>query len=324
MQALMSLFAEHGLLALFLGVLTEQLGSPLPSLPFLLLAGAQASDGRLSAWQALAVAALAAGLANSLWFLLGRRLGRRVLTTLCRISISPDSCVRQNELSFARRGAQTLLLAKFVPGLTVLAPPLAGALGLGWRHFLTYNLAGSLLWAGAGLASGWLFHAQIDGLLAALDGLGQIALGVGTGLLAAYVGWRLWRRWRLRRLHQGLSRMTPDALAARLHAAAGQGLLVVDVRASAPELPVQSRIPGAVHLDMSRLDPAAIAGWPADIELVTYCACPNDASAAKAARWLVDQGRSASVLAGGIEAWIGAGHALEALPGAEGLMPTSA
>jgi rhodanese-related sulfurtransferase len=232
--------------------------------------------------------------------------------------------VRQNELSFARRGAQTLLLAKFVPGLTVLAPPLAGALGLGWGRFLAYNLAGSLLWAGAGLLGGWVFHAQIDGLLAALDGLGQIALGVAAGLLAAYVGWRLWRRWRLSRLHRGLARMTPDELAARLQAGAGRDLLIVDVRAGAPELPLPTRIPGAVALDMSRLDASSIASWSAEVEIVTYCACPNDASAAKAAHWLIGQGRSASVLAGGIEAWSRAGHALEALPGTEALRPSTA
>lgn len=317
MQALTTLFAEHGLLALSLGVFTEQVGAPIPSLPFLLLAGRQASEGLLPVWQVLAASALAAMGANTLWFLAGRRLGRRVLTLLCRISISPDSCVRQNELSFARRGAQTLLVAKFVPGLTVLAPPLAGALGLSWSRFLIYNLAGSLLWAGVGIAVGWVFHAQIDGLLAALDGLGQIALAVAVGLLAGYVAWRLWRRWRVRRVLQGLERVAPDELAALLgsrHGMAGR-LRVVDVRATSPALPLESRIPGALHLDLRRLDDAdALAGWPQDAEFVTYCACPEDASAAKAAQWLIEQGFPTRVLRGGIEAWAQAGHALEALP----------
>lgn len=318
MHDLTTLFAEHGLLALFLGVFTEQMGAPIPAMPFLLLAGRQASEGALPAWQAVAAAAGAAMLANALWFTAGRRLGRRVLTTLCRISISPDSCVRQNELSFAQRGAQTLLVAKFVPGLTVLAPPLAGALGLSWPRFLAFNLVGSLLWAGVGIAVGWVFRAQIDHLLAALDGLGQMALGLAAAALLGYVAWRLWRRWRVRRALQRLERVAPDELAALLsaHPAAPAALLVVDVRAASPEMPLESRIPGALHLDLRELGGDAattLAGWPPAAEIVTYCACPNDASAAKAAQWLISQGRSARVLAGGIEAWAQAGHAVETL-----------
>ena len=311
MQALIALFEQHSLAALFLGVLCEQLGAPLPSLPFLLLAGVQLADGRLSPWQALAVATVAALLANTLWYLAGRRLGRRVLTTLCLISISPDSCVRQNELSFVRRGALTLLVAKFVPGLTVLAPPLAGALGMSWRAFLGFSLAGTLLWAGTGLVAGVVFHEQIADLLAALDRLGQAALGVGLALLALYVLWRVWRRWSVKRRLQRLKRVDPDELAADLRA--GRPLLVVDVRAQSPVLPLESRIPGAVHLDLARLETEAIAGWSLEAEIVTYCACPGDASAAKVACWLIAQGRPASVLAGGIDAWASRGHALELL-----------
>lgn len=314
MQALITLFEQHSLLALFLGVLCEQLGAPLPSLPFLLLAGVQLADGRLSSWQALAVATAAALLANTLWYLAGRRLGRRVLTTLCRISISPDSCVRQNELSFARRGVLTLLVAKFVPGLTVLAPPLAGALGMRWRAFLLFDMAGTLLWVASGLAAGLLFHEQIGDLLALLDRLGQAALGVAGAVLAAYVLWRVWRRWHVRQTLQRLERVQPQDLAARLQA--GRPVLVVDVRACSPELPLASRIPGALHLDLSSLDGQAIADWPVTAEIVTYCACPNDASAAKAAQWLIAQGRQARVLAGGIDAWSASGQALEQLAAA--------
>jgi membrane protein DedA with SNARE-associated domain/rhodanese-related sulfurtransferase len=309
MQALLDLFAQHGSLALGLAVLTEQLGSPLPSLPFLLLAGAQSGDA-LGLIRALAVSTGAAMSANALWFWAGRRLGRRVLTTLCRISISPDSCLRQNELSFLQRGANTLLIAKFVPGLSILAPPLAGALGMTWHTFLAYNLAGAVLWAGTGLVAGHLFQAEIDGLLGALDGLGQIALLVAGSLLGAYIAWRPWRRWQMRRALTRIERIQPGELALRL--SAGQELLVIDVRAASPALPLGERIPGARHLDTSRLDVEAIAAWPVTAELVTYCACPNDASAAKAAQWLGAQGRRALVLAGGIEAWAQAGHRLEA------------
>jgi membrane protein DedA with SNARE-associated domain/rhodanese-related sulfurtransferase len=309
MEHLVALFTQHGLLAVFLGVLCEQIGAPLPSVPLLLLAGVQSADGRMSALQALAVATTAAMLANMAWFVAGRLLGRRVLATLCRISISPDTCVRQNELSFARRGVLTLLTAKFVPGLSVLAPPLAGALGMRWRTFLAFNLAGSLLWAGVGIGVGRVFHAQIDRLLSALNGLGQVALAVGLALLGGYIAWRLWWRWRTQRALSRFERIGSAELAALLDAR--QDVLVVDVRASSPGLPLPSRIPGARHLDLARLESDAIAAWPATSELVTYCACPNDASAVKAAQWLATQGRRSRVLAGGIQAWTQAGFALE-------------
>jgi membrane protein DedA with SNARE-associated domain/rhodanese-related sulfurtransferase len=255
------------------------------------------------------VATLAAMGANCLWFLAGRQLGRRVLATLCRISISPDTCVRQNELSFARRGVVTLLIAKFVPGLSILAPPIAGALGMRARTFILFNLLGSVCWAGVSLLVGRAFAPQIDELLASLARLGNVALAVAGAAVAAYVGWRLWRRARVKRELSHFERVEPDEVAALRRQ--GAGLVVVDVRAMAPGLPVDARIPGARHLDMANLSPDALAHWPASGEFVTYCACPNDASAVRAAQWLQQQGRHARVLHGGIAAWVAAGHEVE-------------
>jgi membrane protein DedA with SNARE-associated domain/rhodanese-related sulfurtransferase len=248
----------------------------------------------------------AAMVANVLWFWAGRRLGRRVLAALCRISISPDSCVRQNEVSFARRGVLTLLIAKFVPGLSMLAPPLAGALGMTAARFLMWNLLGSALWAAAGLAAGRVFHAQIDALLRELGRLGSAAIALGFAVVAAYLAWRLWRRASVRRELSRLERLAPaDALALQQQ---GSNIVFVDVRGGAL---LASRIPGARHLDLGALGDAALAGWPAQAEFITYCACPNDVSAARAAQWLKARGHQARVLRGGIEAWTQAGLALE-------------
>ncbi len=309
MDLLTDLFSRHGLIAVAAAVLLEQLGAPLPSTPVLLLAGVESALREGFAARAFAAATLAAMAANGLWFWAGRRLGRRVLATLCRISISPDSCVRQNEASFARRGVLTLLIAKFVPGLSILAPPLAGALGMPARRFLAWNLAGSALWAGAAIAAGRIFHAQIDALLQGLAHLGGAALGLALAAVALYLGWRLWRRARLRRELGRFERLDAREVAALLQR--GGGVVLVDVRAVSPGMPLDSRIPGAWHLDLGRLDAAALAGWPAAAEFITYCACPNDASALKAAQWLRQQGRQARVLRGGIEAWTEAELALE-------------
>ncbi|MDR7332114.1 VTT domain-containing protein [Roseateles asaccharophilus] len=311
MDLLTELFARHGLVTVALAVLLGQIGAPLPSTPVLLLAGVEAGSRPGFAWQAFVVATLSAQLANGLWFWAGRRLGRRVLATLCRISISPDSCVRQNEASFARRGVLTLVIAKFVPGLSILAPPLAGTLGMRTWHFMVWNLLGSALWAGAAIAVGRIFHAQIDAVLQALAQLGSAAVVLAGAALLAYLAWRLWRRAQFNRELKRFERLGPVEAMALLDA---QGdILFVDVRAFAPDMPLGHRIPGARHLDLGALREDTLADWPPSAELITYCACPNDASAARAALWLRQQGRSVRVLRGGIDAWKQAGLHVETL-----------
>src|SRR5512147_1339546 len=140
-------FAEHGLAAVFGFVLLEQLGAPIPALPVLLLAGAHAISDPMSAVYALALSVLACSVADLAWFWAGRRYGYRILKLLCRVSLSPDSCVRQTEANYEKRGAATLVIAKFVPGLATVAPPVAGALGLKTSSFLLYNGAGAALWS---------------------------------------------------------------------------------------------------------------------------------------------------------------------------------
>lgn len=309
MELLTELFAHHGLVAVALAVLLEQLGAPLPSTPVLLLAGVEAAARDGFGPRAFVAAAVAAQLANGLWFWAGRRLGRRVLSALCVISISPDSCVRQNEASFARRGVLTLVIAKFVPGLSILAPPLAGALGMPARRFLGWNLLGSALWAGVSIGVGWLFHEQIDALLRALSRLGSVAVLLAGAALLGYLAWRLWRRMLVTRELNRFERVAPAEVAALLQQ--GRPVLLVDVRATAPGAAATPRLPGARHLDLGALAETSLAGWPTAGEIVTYCACPNDASAVKAAQWLKQQGRQARVLRGGIEAWTAAGFTLE-------------
>lgn len=309
LENILLLFALHGLLAVFLGVFFEQLGAPVPALPFLLLAGVEAANDGVFAVKALALATLACMLADSLWFFAGQRFGRRVLALLCRISISPDTCVRQSELSFARRGVATLVIAKFVPGLSTLAPPLAGALGMRARSFAIFNLAGSALWAGSGIAGGLLFHKQIGQLMASLSDLGNIALAVVAGLLGLYVAWRVWRRLRVTRALARFPRVKADELAEMLEQE--QELVIVDVRAVATTPLLSGRIPGARHIELASIGSAAIDDWPTNAQIITYCDCPNDASAVKAAHLLTQRGRRARVLSGGIDGWTEAGYPLE-------------
>ena len=143
MDQLLDLISRYGLLFVFANVLIEQVGLPIPALPTLVLAGALAADGKLSAPLVLAVAVAASVIADYPWFLAGRRFGYRALRAVCRLSVSPESCVRQTEGIFERFGLMSLALAKFIPPYSTVAPPLAGIMGTRTAEFLLYNTAGA-------------------------------------------------------------------------------------------------------------------------------------------------------------------------------------
>lgn len=303
------LFSEYGLLAIFVCVLIEQMGAPIPALPILVLAGVTSANDGVFAVEALAVATGASMLSDTLWFFAGRRFGLRVLGLLCRISISPDSCVRQSELNFARRGPATLVLAKFIPGVSILASPLAGALGMKWRNFALLNVAGIVLWAGSGICFGLIFHENALQLLKYLSNNGSSAFMLIVTLLAIYILIRVWRRWKLALTLKKIPRVAPIELSDLI--ARGMDVVIVDVRASVSLSMSDQRIPGASHMDLGEVSTIALDAWSPDAKIVIYCACPNDASALKAANALIKRGYRVHVLDGGIAAWTSAGYALQ-------------
>ncbi|HXU12283.1 MAG TPA: DedA family protein, partial [Candidatus Binatia bacterium] len=164
MSETLEFVVRHGYLVLFVWMVADQLGLPIPAIPILLAAGAVAGSGRLSLPLILLVSIVASLLADTLWYELGRRKGVRVLNFLCRVSLEPDSCVRRTEQVFGRYGARSLLVSKFVPGLTTAAPPLAGIFGMRLPRFLIFAGLGAMLYAGAYAGLGYLFSAQIERL----------------------------------------------------------------------------------------------------------------------------------------------------------------
>ena len=305
---LSGIYVEYGLWIIFGAVLLQQLGAPLPVFPLLILAGTQAYEHPMHALWALVLSVLASAIGNYLWFLGGRRYGQRVLKAVCRMSLSPDSCVRQTENTFERYGVRTLVVARFLPGLGMVAPPLAGALGLTATTFLLYNGAGSALWAASGLALGLVFHTQVEWLLDILTSLGSHAIGTVAGIIALYVAYRWWNRWQFRRALSA-ARISVAELDAMMNR--GDEPLVLDVR-SRMERKLDGRsIPGARPIDLDDVE-RTLAEIPRDRDVIVYCACPNEATAAKIAMQLQKRGiLRVRPLAGGIDAWATAGLKLE-------------
>src|SRR5436853_778061 len=309
------LVTRHGVALIFANVLLEQLGVPLPAVPTLIVAGALAVDGTLSAPAVFGVAFVASMIADSAWYLAGRRYGRRIMTTLCRISLSPDSCVRQTENHFDRWGGLTLVVGKFIPGLATVAPPLAGAMRIPWHSYLALNGAGTALWAAAPIALGMLFYAQIERLVGRLQDLGAMALEAVCALLALYVAFKWWERRRFYKMLR-MARITAEELRHLMDS--GKHPVIIDVRSRAErELDARS-IPGALAFEVEGME-RLLDSLPADRDVIFYCSFPNEASAARAAKRLIDRGYTrVRPLRGGLEAWTEAGYAIERRPGAPG------
>ena len=183
METFLNFLVEHGYAVVFAWVALDQAGLPLPAVPILLGAGALASAGTLSLPVVVALAALASVPIDWIWFELGRRRGGRVLNLLCAISLEPDYCVRNTEAMFSRLGVASLLIAKFVPGLQTIAPPMAGMTGMSLGFFLLLDTAGALIWAGLIAGIGFVFGDQLTSMAEQFAELGTLA-----GIIARSLG----------------------------------------------------------------------------------------------------------------------------------------
>ncbi len=288
----------------FLNVLLQQAGLPVPAVPTLLLAGSLAvSSSQLA--NILAAAIVASVIADWMWYLAGRAFGYRVLSGLCKLSINPGSCVSQTEARFVRWGLGSLVVAKFIPGFSTVAPPIAGSLRMALPGFLLAAAAGAALWAGLALGAGWILRREVQTVISALDEQAGSVFVVVVGIAAIWLGWKLWQKYRFRQW-SAVPHITPVELLAAMEAR--QPLLLLDLR-GASMVAETGPIVGATVAEHDRLLDA-VGDWPTSQPIVTLCACPEDAGAVQAARRLLAAGYlSVRPLKGGYEAWLAAGNA---------------
>jgi membrane protein DedA with SNARE-associated domain len=267
MTGVFGFLVHHGLAVIFVVVFFEQLGVPLPAGPLLLAAGALVGRGGLDLASVLGLSVLASLLAELVGYEAGRIKGASILHLLCRISLEPDSCVRGTEDAFARHGARTLLVAKFIPGLGTVAPPLAGIFAMRRTRFLLYGGAGAFLWTGAFVLLGYFFRDQLEELAQHARALGGRLAFVLGGAFAAWLGWKYFQRQRfLRDLR--VARISPEELQRKLEA--GEAVVVVDLRGTLDFEADPRTIPGALRVSAEELAERHDL-IPRDREIVLYC-----------------------------------------------------
>jgi membrane protein DedA with SNARE-associated domain len=267
MNRLIQLLLRYGVPLVALNVFLEQIGAPVPAVPTMIVAGALTREGRMSSTHLILAAMVSSLVADYIWFLLGRRYGYRILRTLCRISLSPDSCVRDTEANFEKWGMKSLLVAKFIPGFSTVAPPLAGATGASSLTFLLYDGFGAFIWAGASVAAGRTFHHAIGQILKRLEALGWWAVVFAISLLALIIFVKWWQRLRFyKRLR--VARVTVDELKAMLDS--GDEPIVLDVRAPTSRKLDARRIPTAIIARTEEID-RHIRDVPPHREIILYC-----------------------------------------------------
>jgi membrane protein DedA with SNARE-associated domain/rhodanese-related sulfurtransferase len=300
LNAFVEFVFRHGYSLLFAWVLAEEAGLPVPSAPMLLAAGALAGTGRMYLPITVALPVLAATFCDTLWYTLGRRYGGGVLRLICRISLEPDSCVRRTQLSFGRRGPWALVIAKFIPGLNAMTAPMAGVSRMHWRRFAFFDALGALLWSLTYISTGFVFSAKLERVMASLSLLGGGLLVLLLAALGSYILWKWQNRRRfLRKLR--IARITPEELKRRMDAR--DDLVIVDLRHSLEFDAEPQTISGAVHMDPADLE-EVVDVIPRDREIVLFCSCPNEATAAQMALLLRSRGiERIRPLAEGLDGW---------------------
>ena len=303
MTSLLQVLEMYGLAVVFLAVLLDQGGLPVPAYPVMVVAGAMAVNTGAPLWPTLMVAILATLLADLLWFAGGRRFGAAMLRTICRVSLSPDSCVGLTRRTYARWGAPSLIIAKYVPGFAAVATTLAGETGTGIVRFAIFDGIGAAFWAGGAIVLGVIFNEAVEVVLAELEDLGNYAVLLLLAALVSFVIVKWSQRYRFQ-MKIRMARILPAELDALL--TTGRPVTIVDAR-SVERRTREGHIPGSI--DVTQLSELSVD--PKN-EIVVYCDCPNDASAALIARQLQAKGYShVRPLAGGIDGWRASGYRIE-------------
>ena len=305
MPIAVNFFLHYGYIVLFLWIMAEQLGVPIPSIPLLVTAGTISATSvihgqRMSLWPLLLCAMAACAVSDTAWFYLGRRFGGSVIRMLCKFSLETDTCVRRTEDVFSKRGPVALLFAKFMPGLNTVAAPIAGESGMPYSQFISYDMAGAALWSGTFLLAGRFFGDALKRHPELWQWTGRFA---GVIFVAAVVAFLVYRLVKQRRFLTQVrnARLDPEELKEMMDS--GKDLFIVDLRHPLDYLPDPRTLPGAIRVLPDEIMKRS-KEIPRDKDVVLYCTCPSEQTSGRVAL----QMRKAGIyrvrpLRGGFEGW---------------------
>jgi len=313
----LSAIAEHGYSILFAIVFLEAIGIPVPAALALLAAGGASARGPLQARVAIPTALSAMLLGDTLMFLLGRYTGWFFLSLLCRISLNPEACVLKSAESFYRRGRVTLLIAKFIPGINTMAPPLAGSMNMRLLQFLSLDAVGASLYVGFYFGLGFLFSDLIGAITGKVEAFGRVAEYAFGLAVVVYLFLQIRMRWRAR-VFNTVPRVDVGEVARAL--GSEEGAVIFDVRSHGYYDQDAMRIQGSVRLEpnalMHQLDTL-----PKDKPIYVYCTCVREATSARVAHHLRENGLQSAVITGGLRSWKKADLPMEPVPTDENSAP---
>lgn len=266
MHNLLPFLIQHGYSVLFIWVFAETIGLPIPSAPLLFTVGALAGLGKMKLFPCVGLGVCAALSSDLFWYYMGRRRGGKLLSFLCRISLEPDSCVRRTENLFSRYGYRSLLIAKFLPGLSAVSTPLAGIIRMPLLYFLFFDCMGAILWIGSFMAFGYLFSEELEHASAYAASMGNVLFLLVVAGLSMYIlrKYTLRRRF-LRELF--VARITPEELKQKLDS--GEDVMIIDVRHTLDFEADPYLIPGTLRIPAEQLE--SYPEVPKDREVVVYC-----------------------------------------------------
>jgi membrane protein DedA with SNARE-associated domain/rhodanese-related sulfurtransferase len=305
-------FVHYAYLILFLWVLMEQIGIPIPSIPVLLTAGTLTATHRIYHIYVVLAVLAACLIADTIWFSLGRRYGNSVLKLLCRLSFEASTCVSKTEGYFTRRGPVTLLFAKFVPGLSTVAAPIAGQTGMSFGRFFLWDVAGSLIWAESFILAGRFFGDLAKRSAPFFHWLGHFAIAIVILMVLSFLLYRILKQRKFLQ-HVRELRLEPSELKDMLDAAEKNGNtppFIVDLRHPLDYLPDPRVLPGALRIGPNELK-LHNEIIPRDRDVILYCTCPSEETSAKLALQLHKMGvYRVRPLRGGFDGWKQAGYPL--------------
>jgi membrane protein DedA with SNARE-associated domain len=267
MNEFLKFVAQYGYLVIFFGVLIEQIGVPLPSNFLLITAGVLIGLGQIDPLLAIFLAVFAALLGDTIWFYIGRRTGYRVLGFLCRISLEPDICVNNAKGIFVKHGERSLLIAKFVPGFSTFAQPVAGASKMSLPRFLIFDGVGSLFWVLVFVGLGYIFSDQFEQVTEYATSFGWWFGAILIFGLGVYVGWKVFKRQQfLRSLRT--ARINPEDLKTQIDA--GEEITVIDLREKDDFDLNPHLIPTALRMSPEEIEDRH-EELPRDRDIILYC-----------------------------------------------------